>query len=81
MEEGTVKSDPRHLDRAFSPGKRFGRRFKIFALISCTNFSGNGHYTAATVKTVAGGKKKGFAPKGIVNYLSDPKHTVFFRTA
>ena len=75
MEEGTVNSDPAKWT-AFAR-ERFKAGLK-FALVSCTNFSGNGHYTAATVKTVARAwEEKGFAPKGFVNYLSDPKQFSF----
>lgn len=75
MEEGTVNSDP-------AKWTAFAReRFKAglnFALVSCTNFSANGHYTAATVKMMAKAwEEKGFAPKGFVAYLSDPKRFSF----
>ncbi|MBN1875495.1 MAG: hypothetical protein JXA33_14800 [Anaerolineae bacterium] len=75
MAEGTVTSDP---------GKwaAFARaRFEAglpFALVSCTNFSGNGHYTGATVRTVAKAwEEQGFAPEGFVDYLSDPSRFSF----
>ena len=75
MAEGTVKSDPGKWT-AFAL-----ERFKTglpFALVSCTNFSGNGHYTGATVRTVARAwEEKGFAPKGFVEYLSDPTRFSF----
>lgn len=75
MEEGTVNSDPAKWT-AFAR-ERFKAGLK-FALVSCTNFSGNGHYTGATVRTVARAwEEKGFAPKGFLKYLSDPKQFSF----
>ena len=75
MAEGTVNSDPAKWT-AFAR-ERYQAGLK-FALVSCTNFSGNGHYTAATVKTVAQAwEKNGFAPAGFVKYLSDPKQFSF----
>lgn len=75
MEEGTVNSDPAKWT-AFAR-ERFKAGLK-FALVSCTNFSGNGHHTGATVRTVAKAwEEKGFAPKGFVKYLSDPKQFSF----
>lgn len=75
MEEGTVNSDPAKWT-AFAR-ERFKAGLK-FALVSCTNFSGNGHYTGATVRTVAKAwEEKGFAPKGFLKYLSDPKQFSF----
>ena len=50
MEEGTINTDPAKWT-AFAM-ERFKAGLK-FAMVSCTNFSGNGHYTAATVKMVA----------------------------
>ncbi len=75
MEEGTINSDPAKWT-AFAL-ERFKAGLK-FAMVSCTNFSGNGHYTAATLKTVAKTwEEKGFAPKGFIEYLSDPNHFSF----
>lgn len=75
MTEGTVTSDPGKWT-AFAR-ERFAARLP-FALVSCTNFSGNGHYTGATVRTVAQAwEEKGFAPKGFVDYLSDPAQFSF----
>ncbi|HBK68852.1 MAG TPA: hypothetical protein DEB05_13360 [Firmicutes bacterium] len=75
MEEGTVNSDPAKWT-AFAR-ERFKAGLK-FAMVSCTNFSGNGHYTAATVKMVAKAwEEKGFAPKGFLTYLSDAKRFSF----
>ena len=75
MEEGTFNSDPAKWT-AFAL-ERFKAGLK-FAMVSCTNFSGNGHYTAATLKTVARAwEQKGLAPAGFVNYLSDPKQFSF----
>ncbi len=73
--EGTITSDA---------GKwtAFAReRFEAglpFALVSCTNFSANGHFTGATVRTVAKAwEDQGLAPKGFVTYLSDPSRFSF----
>lgn len=75
MEEGTVSSDPAKWT-AFAR-ERFKAGFP-FALVSCTNFSENGHYTGATVRTVARAwEERGFAPEGFVNYLSDPARFSF----
>ena len=70
LEEGTITSDAAKWT-AFAL-ERYKAGLK-FAMVSCTNFSGNGHYTAATLKTVARAwEAKGFAPVGFVKYLSDP---------
>jgi len=70
MEEGTVNSDAAKW--TYFAMERYKAGLK-FAMVSCTNFSGNGHYTAATLKTVARAwEKKGFAPAGFLDYLSDP---------
>ncbi|MBD3316849.1 MAG: hypothetical protein GF344_13765, partial [Chitinivibrionales bacterium] len=70
MSEGTVKSDPAKWT-AFAL-ERFKENLP-FALVSCTNFSGNGHYTGATVRTVARAwEENGYAPAGFVDYLLDP---------
>lgn len=78
MAEGTVNSDAA-IWTAFAL-----ERFKAglpFALVSCTNFSGNGHYTAGTVKMVAKAwEDAGHAPKGFLDYLSDPKRFTFPNT-
>lgn len=75
MEEGTVNSDPAKWT-AFAR-ERFKAGLK-FAMVSCTNFSGNGHYMAATVKMMAKAwEQKGFAPKGFIDYLSDPGRFAF----
>ena len=75
MEKGTVNSDPAKWT-AFAR-ERFKAGLK-FAMVSCTNFSENGHYTAATVKMIAKAwEDRGFAPKGFVAYLSDPKRFAF----
>jgi fructuronate reductase len=70
LDEGSINSDPAKWT-AFAL-ERFKAGLKL-AMVSCTNFSGNGHYTAATLKTVAlAWEEKGFAPAGFVDYLSDP---------
>lgn len=75
MEEGTVNSDPAKWT-AFAL-ERF-RAGLPFALVSCTNFSANGHYTGATVRTVARAwEEGGHAPQGFVAYLSDPSRFSF----
>ena len=49
-----------------------------FAIASCTNYSKNGFMTGATVRTIARAwEKAGFAPKGFVDYLSDPMRFSF----
>jgi fructuronate reductase len=75
MEEGTINSDPAKWT-AFAM-ERFKAGLK-FAMVSCTNFSGNGHFTGATLRTVAKAwEEKGLAPKGFVKYLSDEKQFSF----
>lgn len=75
MAEGTITSDPGKWT-AFAR-ERFNAGLP-FALVSCTNFSGNGHYTGATVRMVAQAwEEKGFAAKGFVDYLSDPARFSF----
>ena len=70
MEEGTVNSDPGKWT-AFALARY--QAGLPFALVSCTNFSGNGHYTGGTVRTMARAwEEKGHAPKGFVDYLRDP---------
>jgi|GEM_PF-564292 len=78
MEAGTIQSDP-------AKWTLFAlERFKAglnFALVSCTNFSGNGHYTGATVRTVARAwEERGYAPPGFTAYLSDPSRFSFPNT-
>jgi fructuronate reductase len=75
MEEGTINSDPAKWT-AFAL-ERFKAGLK-FAMVSCTNFSGNGHVTGAALRTVARAwEEKGFAPKGFLAYLSDPARFSF----
>lgn len=75
MEKGTVSTDPAKWT-AFAL-ERFQAGLP-FALVSCTNFSANGHYTGATVRTVARAwEERGYAPKGFVAYLSDPSRFSF----
>jgi fructuronate reductase len=78
LTQGTVTSDP---------GKwtAFAReRFQAglpFALVSCTNFSGNGYVTGATLRMMARAwETRGFAPPGFVAYLSDPTRFSFPNT-
>lgn len=75
IEEGTFTTDPAKWT-AFAL-ERFNAGLK-FALVSCTNFSGNGHYTGGTVRAVARGwEERGFAPKGFTAYLADPSRFSF----
>jgi fructuronate reductase len=70
MVEGTVVSDPAKWTAFALERFKAGRKF---ALVSCTNFSGNGHYTGATVRAVARAwEERGHAPAGFVDYLRDP---------
>ena len=75
MREGTVTSDA---------GKwtAFARERCVaglpFAVVSCTNFSSNGHVTSAVFRTMAQAwEAAGFAPKGFVAYLADPTRFAF----
>ena len=78
LEQGTITSDPAKWT-AFAR-ERFTAGLK-FALVSCTNFSGNGHYTAGTLKMMARAwEDNGHAPKGFVDYLSDPSRFSFPNT-
>ncbi|MBD3391299.1 MAG: hypothetical protein GF418_04545, partial [Chitinivibrionales bacterium] len=78
MEKGTIVSNPAKW-AAFAC-ERFSAGLN-FALVSCTNFSGNGEYTGATVRTVARAwEEKGLAPAGFVEYLSDPSRFSFPNT-
>jgi fructuronate reductase len=78
MAEGTIVSDPAKWT-AFAL-ERFKANLK-FALVSCTNFSGNGHVTGAVLRTIGKAwEEKGFAPKGFLTYLSDPTQFSFPNT-
>jgi len=78
MGNGSVTSDAAKWT-AFAR-ERFVSGLKC-ALVSCTNFSGNGHVTAATLRTVARAwEENGHAPKGFVDYLSDPSQFSFPNT-
>jgi fructuronate reductase len=78
MQLGTVTTDPGKWT-AFAL-ERF-RAGLSFALVSCTNFSGNGQVTGATLRMVARAwEKGGFAPRGFVAYLSDPTRFSFPNT-
>lgn len=75
MEQGTVNSDPAKWTRFALERYKAGLKF---ALVSCTNFSKNGFFTGATVRTIARAwEEKGIAPKGFVKYLLDPKQFSF----
>lgn len=52
-----------------------------FALVSCTNFSGNGHVTASALRMMAREwETRGFAAKGFLAYLEDPRRFSFPNT-
>jgi len=71
LHEGTVTSDAGKWT-AFAR-ERFAAGLP-FALVSCTNFSGNGQVTGAILKTIGRAwEAKGFAPAGFVDYLRSPR--------
>jgi fructuronate reductase len=75
LAEGTVTSDAGKWT-AFAR-ERFAAGLP-FAVVSCTNFSSNGHVTGAAFRTMAKAwEAKGFAPTGLVDYLSDPRRFAF----
>jgi fructuronate reductase len=75
LAEGTVTSDAGKWT-AFAR-ERFAAGLP-FALVSCTNFSGNGHVTGAVLKTLGRAwEAKGFAPAGFVDYLGSPQGFTF----
>lgn len=75
IENGTIETDPAKW--VLFALERFKAKLK-FAYVSCTNFSANGNFTAACMKTIAKGwEDKGFAPKGFYDYLSDVKQVGF----
>ena len=78
MENGTFTSDPgkwaRFLLERYCAGLKF-------AFVSCTNFSRNGFFTGAVLRTMGRAwEEKGFAPKGFLAYLSDPAQVGFPNT-
>ncbi|MBE6928720.1 MAG: mannitol dehydrogenase family protein [Ruminococcaceae bacterium] len=78
MENGTYTSDPGKWTRFAL--ERFNAGLK-FAFVSCTNFSKNGFFTGAVLRTMARAwEEKGFAPKGFLAYLSDPAQVGFPNT-
>ncbi len=78
MDNFTFASDPAKWTRFLL--ERFNAQ-KAFALVSCTNFSQNGNYTAAVVKTMAKAwEDKGYAPKGFVEHLGLPQCFTFPNT-
>ena len=78
MENGTVVSDPAKWTRFAL--ERFNAGLK-FAFVSCTNFSKNGFFTGAVVRTMGHAwEKNGFAPKGFYAYLADPAQVGFPNT-
>jgi fructuronate reductase len=78
MEDGSALSDPGKWT-AFAV-----ERFKAnlpFAMVSCTNFSGNGRVTGAVLRMMGRAwEGLGRAPRGFVDYLSDPKRFSFPNT-
>lgn len=49
-----------------------------FALVSCTNFSANGHVTASALRMMAREwEARGHAAKGFLSYLEDPRRFSF----
>jgi fructuronate reductase len=78
LEDGSALSDPGKWT-AFAL-----ERFKAqlpFAMVSCTNFSGNGQVTGGTLRLMARAwEKQGRAPKGFLAYLSDPARFSFPNT-
>ncbi|MGI6337539.1 MAG: hypothetical protein ACOXZM_10985 [Eubacteriales bacterium] len=78
MENGTYTSDPGKWTRFAL--ERFNAGLK-FAFVSCTNFSKNGFFTGAVLRTIGRAwEVKGFAPKGFLAYLSDPAQMGFPNT-
>ena len=78
MENGTCLSDPGKWTRFAL--ERFHAGLK-FAFVSCTNFSKNGYFTGAVLRTVARAwEEKGYAPAGFTAYLSDPAQVGFPNT-
>ncbi|MDD6877903.1 MAG: mannitol dehydrogenase family protein [Clostridiaceae bacterium] len=78
MENGTYTSDPGKWARFLL--ERYNAGLK-FAVVSCTNFSRNGFFTGAVLRTMARAwEEKGYAPKGFLAYLSDPSQVGFPNT-
>ena len=78
MENGTFTSDPGKWTRFAL--ERFNAGLK-FAFVSCTNFSKNGFFTGAVLRTMARAwEEKGYAPKGFLAYVSDPSQVGFPNT-
>jgi fructuronate reductase len=78
MDQGTLTTDPAKWTAFARERYQAGLRF---ALVSCTNFSSNGQVTGATLRMMARAwEKNGFAPRGLVAYLSDPTRFSFPNT-
>ena len=78
MEKGTVQSDPGKWTYFLLERYKAGLKF---AIVSCTNFSKNGFFTAATVRTMARAwEQNGFAPKGFEAYVADRSQVGFPNT-
>ena len=78
MENGTVNSDPAKW--TYFMRERFIAGLK-FSMVSCTNFSKNGFFTAAVIRTIAKAwEAKGFAPAGFEAYIADRKQVGFPNT-
>ncbi|PCJ62596.1 MAG: hypothetical protein COA79_03525 [Planctomycetota bacterium] len=75
INNGTIDTDPAKW--VFFALERYHANLKL-AFVSCTNFSANGHFTAACMKTIAKGwEDKGYAPQGFYQYISDPTKISF----
>jgi len=78
LANGTINSDPAKWTRFLIERYNAGLNF---ALVSCTNFSKNGFFTAAVVRTFAKEwEAKGFAPKGFEAYIADRTRVGFPNT-
>lgn len=78
IENGTVNSDPAKW--TYFLRERFIAGLK-FSMVSSTNFSKNGFFTAAVVRTIAKAwEEKGFAPKGFEAYIADRSRVGFPNT-
>lgn len=75
IQNGTIETDPAKW--VFFAQERFKAGLK-FSYVSCTNFSANGNFTAACMRTIAKGwEDNGFAPKGFFQYLTNPEQVGF----
>ncbi len=78
MQNGTVNSDPAKW--TYFLRERFIAGLK-FSMVSCTNFSRNGFFTAAVIRTIARAwEQNGFAPQGFEAYVADRSRVGFPNT-